>query len=312
MIGPLPKLLLAIVAALTAVDLIWLGIGHFRIDWPGYIAFALVTTAMAAGGVFYAKIRKDERLSAMLFGTAFLLAFSNLASVLNYFLLTVAGHRIDGFLAGIDRAMGVNWPDLIVWASQHRAINLVLMLVYGCVLPQIALLVPLLGWQSSVKRIYSFCLAMTVATVIAMGFWTIFPSFGAISVYTLPPALLTHTPLALDPHYAHELLQLLANGPGLISPKDLKGLIGFPSFHAVLALLVTWYARDLKYVRWPIIGINTLVIIATPIQGGHHVIDVIAGFAVTAISIVLAEKIMALVSRPRVPVFTAPLSGAPA
>jgi len=39
---------------------------------------------------------------------------------------------------------------------------------------------------------------------------------------------------------------------------------------------------------------------------------VIAGFAVTAISIVLAEKIMALVSRPRVPVFTAPLSGAPA
>lgn len=310
MIGPLPKLLLAIAGALAATDFIWLGIGHFHIDWPGYIAFGLVTTAMAAGGVFYAKVRKDERLSAMLFATAFLLAFSNLASVLNYFLLTVAGRPIDGFLAGIDRDIGVNWPDLIVWASQHRLINLVLMLVYGCVLPQVAMLVPLLGWQSSIKRIYSFCLAMTVATVIAMGFWTIFPSFGAITVYTLPHALLAHTPLALDPHYAHELLQLLANGPGLISPKDLKGLIGFPSFHAVLALLVTWYARDLKYVRWPIIITNTLVIIATPIQGGHHVIDVIAGFGVTAISIFLAEKIMALVSRQRAPAFAAPLSGA--
>ena len=310
MIGPLPKLLLAIVAALAATDAIWIAAGHFHIDGPAYAAFAFLTALLAGGGVFYAKVRKDERLTAMLFGTSFMLAFSNLASIFNYLLLTVAGQRIDGLLASIDRAMGVNWPAMIVWAHAHRSIDLVMMLVYGCVLPQIALLMPLLGWQSAISRIYSFCLAVTVATVIAMGFWAFFPSFGAISVYGLPPALAAHTPLALDMNYAHELLRLLANGPGFISPRDLKGLIGFPSFHAVLALLVTWYARDLKYVRWPIIGINTLVIIATPIQGGHHVIDVVAGFGVTALSILLAEKIMALMAHTRVSAFSVPLSGA--
>ena len=171
-------------------------------------------------------------------------------------------------------------------------------------------MVPLLGWRSSVAKIYSFCLAVAFGAAIAIGFWTIFPSFGAISVYDLPPALVAHTPLALDPQYAHELEQLLANGPGFITPAHLKGLIGFPSFHAVLALLVTWYVRDLKYVRWPVLGLNLVILIATPIQGGHHVIDVVAGFAVAALSVVLAEKVMALAARGRIPVFSPAFSGA--
>ncbi len=168
----------------------------------------------------------------------------------------MAGKRIDGTLAQIDRMIGVDWPAMIAWAGDHRAINMVLFTVYGCVLPEVALLLPLLGWRSSTEKIYSFCFAIVLATVVTMGFWTFFPSFGAMAVYDLPHALLAHTPLQLDRNYANDLLRLLANGPGFITPKDLKGLIGFPSFHAVLALLVTWYARDLKYVRWPIIALE--------------------------------------------------------
>ncbi len=265
---------------LIAVDAIWLGMVHFAIDWRTYSIYACFAAVIAGIGLFYTTLRKDERLSAMLLGTAFLIGFSNLASLTNYFLLTVAGHRIDGLLMHIDMAMGIDWPAMIDWASRHPTINIVLFVAYATLLPQIALLVPLLGWQSSVSEIYSFCLALACATVIAVGFWTLFPSFGAISVYDLPPAVVAQTRLALDPRYAHELLQLLANGPGPITPAALKGLIGFPSFHAVLALLVTWYARGLKYIRWPAMVLNLLVLISTPIQGGHHVIDVFGGFAV--------------------------------
>ncbi|HSZ10780.1 MAG TPA: phosphatase PAP2 family protein [Rhizomicrobium sp.] len=293
MIGLLPRVLLAVVAALIAVDTVWLLAVHIPVDWPAYIKLGGVSAAFVLGGMFYAYIRKDERLTAMLFGAAFLTAFSNAASVLNYLLLTVAGKRIDGTLAQIDRMIGVDWPAMIAWAGDHRAINMVLFTVYACVLPEVALLLPLLGWRSSTEKIYSFCFAIVLATVVTMGFWTFFPSFGAMVVYDLPHALLAHTPLQLDKNYANDLLRLLANGPGFITPKDLKGLIGFPSFHAVLALLVTWYARDLKYVRWPIIALNSLVLIATPFQGGHHVIDVVAGFAVAALAIIAADKFAA-------------------
>ena len=88
--------------------------------------------------------------------------------------------------------------------------------------------------------------------------------------------------LALDPAYARELVRLLHDGPGLISPHDTKGLIGFPSYHAVLALLVMWFARDIKFLRWPALVLNIAVLLATPVQGGHHLIDVLAAFPLAA------------------------------
>jgi membrane-associated phospholipid phosphatase len=110
--------------------------------------------------------------------------------------------------------------------------------------------------------------------------------------------------LALDSAYAQELVRLLRDGPGLISPRDAKGLIGFPSYHAAMALLVIWYLRDVRILRWPVVALNLAVLMATPVQGGHHVIDVLAAFPVAALSIFVtarmarAAKIAKMVNKP--------------
>ena len=120
MTRPFQWMLLGIVAVQTAVDGIWVLQVHFDVDWAAYSITALLAVAFFSVGVFYATKRKDEQLAAMLFGTGFLVAFSALSSVMNYFLLTVAGHRVDGALAGIDRALHINWPMLMVWASTEH------------------------------------------------------------------------------------------------------------------------------------------------------------------------------------------------
>ena len=97
--------------------------------------------------------------------------------------------------------------------------------------------------------------------------------------------------LALDSRYAQDLVRLLKDGPGLISPRDAKGLIGFPSYHATMALLAIWYLRDVKILRWPVLMLNLAVLLATPVQGGHHAIDVLAAFPVAALAIFLASQI---------------------
>jgi len=279
----------AIVAAAAAVDLVWARAGHFDVDAPAYGLLALLSLALVAGGLFYDRIRKDERLAAMLFGTSFLIAMSASFSLMNYLLLTVAGHRIDLPLAAIDRALGVDWPALMAFIAHYPRTNLVLQLVYLSVLPQIALLIPALGLKGKPEQIYALCLSVSAGAAIAIGTWTLAPSFGAFSVYDLPPNVAGHLALALDGHYAKALIHLLATGPGRISPNDAQGLIGFPSYHAVLALLVVWYARKLPVIRWLALGINAVVLVATPIQGGHHVVDVLAGFVVAMLAILLAE-----------------------
>jgi hypothetical protein len=295
----LQLILLGIVTSVATVDLVWIRAGHFDVDARAYGAIGLLAIACAAGGIFYERVRKDDRLAAMLIGTSFLLGMSAGFSVLNYLLLTVAGPRIDVPLASIDRALGVNWPAMMAMVAQHPRLNGVLQLVYVSVLPQIALLVVALGWRGRHEQIYSLCLAVSAGAAISIAVWTLAPSFGAFSVYDLPAGAAPHMVLALDGRYANELVALLAHGPGHISPTDTKGLIGFPSYHAVLALLVVWYARELPFVRWLALGINAVVLIATPIQGGHHVVDVIAGFAVAAIALRFADRIVKLTARPR-------------
>lgn len=297
MIVRLQAMLFAIVAILAGTDLVWASEVHFDIDASAYALLAAVSAALAGGAFVYTRYRPDPRLAAMLSGTGFLIAMSAAFSVLNFFLLTVAGPRIDGSLATLDRALGVDWPALMAFVAQYPLVNMVFQLVYISVLPQIALLVVALGLKGESRRIYELCLAVSIAAAIAMAIWTIAPSFGAFSVYDLPPAVSGKLMLALDSRYAHDLVQLLAHGPGRIAPDSAKGLIGFPSYHAVLALLVVWYAREIPVLRWGALALNTVVLVATPIQGGHHVVDVLAGFAVAAAAIWLTGRARAYAGR---------------
>ena len=287
----LSAILLGLALAVAGIDAVWAGLGHFDLDLGAYAMAVLVAAVLAAGAAYYGRVRREPALSAMLGGTAFLCAFSAGFSVLTYFLLTIAGPRIDGLLAQADTAMGLPWPMLAAWAGAHPAFNAVLKLAYVAMLPMVAFTVVMLGCSGRATRIYEFCLAVAAGAIIAAAFWTAFPSFGAFSVYTLPPALAAHLQVVLDQHYAQSLVALLAHGPGRIAPDEVKGLIGFPSYHAVLALLVIWYLRDIKLLRVPVIGLNLLVLASTPVQGGHHVVDVLGGFAVAAAAVAIAQAL---------------------
>ena len=233
----------------------------------------------------------------MLMCASFLCAFSAAASLLNYFLLTAHGPRIDAALAATDLAIGFDWVGVMTAMAAYPLLNQVLFVAYNVVLPEIALMTVMLGWSGNPEKTYRFCIAVALSALICMAVWSVAPSFGAFSVYPADPGF-SHMTLALDWRYAEELVRLLREGPGLISPHDTKGLIGFPSYHAVLALLVMWYARNLPRLFWPLAAINVLVLVATPIQGGHHLVDVLAAFPVTALALWLAGEFVQSALKP--------------
>jgi len=61
--------------------------------------------------------------------------------------------------------------------------------------------------------------------------------------------------------------------------------------------VLMWYARDLKFLRWPAIALNVAVLAAIPIQGGHHLVDAFGGAAVTALSIALSAWIVSAAAK---------------
>jgi hypothetical protein len=291
--SPLPltpnAMLLALASAVVLVDAAWVAAGHFDVDAKNYFLLCVLIAPLVAGSWFYQHVRRDAPLSAMLGGAAFLLAFSASCSLLSYLLASVAGTRIDHQLAAIDQAIGFHWPQVMIFAASHRLLTALLGFAYLSVIPQTAAMLLILGGLRRTDDIYGLCLAIALGGLIAVSVWAIHPSFGAFSVFNLPHWAEKNLGIALDGDYGRSLVLLLKNGPGRISPTELRGIVGFPSYHTVQALVLIWYARRIAYLRWISLALNIVVLIGTPIHGGHHLIDLAGGAVVAVAAIALAD-----------------------
>jgi hypothetical protein len=286
----LQRVLFGLGGCVVVIDLVWAAIGGFYIDVAAYARLGLMSLVLLAVGLFYQNRRGEPELAAMAMGASFLCLFSAAASLLNYFLLTLHGPRIDDILVAADRAMGFDWYQMMVAMAAHPRLNEVFFHVYNMVLPEIALVLVALAWSGQVEKVYRYCLALGFGALIAIAVWGLMPSLGAKSLYTLPPEVTSKLTLTVTGEYGRELVALLQNGPGYISPSDLRGLIAFPSYHGVLALVMAWYGWHLRWLRWPLLLLNAVVIVCSPIQGGHHMVDLLGSFPVAALAILLATR----------------------
>ena len=97
-------------------------------------------------------------------------------------------------------------------------------------------------------------------------------------------------------------MQALGSGAAVVL--DLakeEGIISFPSYHAALALLLLLGAWHNAWLRWPFLAINVAMIVATPIDGGHYFVDVIAGLAIAAVSQVVARRLLGMGAQAALP-----------
>lgn len=291
--------LFCIAAAVVLIDAVWIVCRHIQVDTRAYMLLLVAIVVLVIGSVVYNRVRIDREISALFAAAAFLIAFPAAACLFSYLATAIAGPRIDNALASVDHAMGFSWLDAMALAARHPFVTGVLRLSYNSIIPQTVFLTVALGWVRKSSQIYGMCIAMVVGTVLTISIWTAIPSFGAFSVFHLQTLVATRLGIADDSTYANQLALMLKHGPGFISPTDLRGVIACPSYHTVQALMMTWYARKLPYIRWIAVVLNASILPATIVHGGHHLIDVFAGAAVGAISIVLADVLVSAAQRAR-------------
>jgi membrane-associated phospholipid phosphatase len=71
-----------------------------------------------------------------------------------------------------------------------------------------------------------------------------------------------------------------------------EGIITFPSFHAALGVIFMVGLWPVPVLRWIGAVVNGLMILATPIDGGHYFIDVFAGIVIAVLCLVAAPRIV--------------------
>jgi membrane-associated phospholipid phosphatase len=96
----------------------------------------------------------------------------------------------------------------------------------------------------------------------------------------------------------------------LVMASGSEGIITFPSLHAALAVILIAAFWPVPIARWVSAVVNALMLAATPIDGSHYFVDVLAGIAIAVLCLVVAHKLVGRVSL--IPATTMPLELAPA
>ena len=194
----------------------------------------------------------------------------------------------DADLARADRLLGLNWLDWYRAVAEHPMLQRFERAAYECI--YVSPLV-LLGYFAATGRkaearllIASFWLA-AVATVLL---FMLVPAVG-------PLAYLTHGPIAYLPESAIDQAQLIPllreRHLHLIDIGMLRGLVSAPSFHAASAVLYIAAAWRVKPLRWPLLAMNVAMLLATPVEGTHYFIDLIAGAIVAAAALTVMRSV---------------------
>ncbi len=270
----------SVIGLLAAADAVWMALQHISTPVSSLATAACFVLGLLGIQYLYSRLRPDERLALLAGSTAKLLAYSFSIGVFSYFCATWKLPLIDEWLSAADRAVGFDWVSLYAWTGHHRIIKDVLLLAYSSLVAQIGFL---MIWMVSTRRYERAQILLCL--YIASGLCyilvsSLLPAAGAFGYY----ATATDTP------YVQQFYTLRNGGVKVIDLFDLQGVIQFPSFHFALAVICTYVTWGIRFLFPTFAVLNFLVILSTPVIGGHFLADIWGGAILTIPLIYMVER----------------------
>ena len=213
------------------------------------------------------------------------LIFSVAGAVMTYLAAAQDGAVYDARLVLLDAELGFRWSGWLAYVENHPLLKFAFAVAYGSLLPQVLFSVwwfSFLRWgQRNAELLTNAMLALLLTTAVFFLFPALGPCVGAPACHDA---------------YVEDLVGLRHGNLPSLDMMLLKGVIAFPSFHAVLAMLFT-YAHRRAPTFLPMAVFNGLMLLSIPSEGGHYLVDILGGVVVGGVAI-LATSVLP----PRVPV----------
>jgi hypothetical protein len=297
--GPL-GIAFATTIAVLCVDAVWLVLGGWSVSGRGLAVLALGVGACLAP-LSILRYRRDPRIATAMPFCALLLLFQAAAATLSYLVISTNAALVDAPLAAWDRALGFDWLALHAWLQAHSVTQALLSVAYASGLLQLVFVVMYLGLTGRRERLEEFMLLFMAATLLTIAVSGVFPAAGAWKFHAVSASAAAGFDLSLLSHF-----EPLRDGSLRdIALDRMQGLISIPSLHSALAVLLVYAVRATRLVAPLFVGLDLAMLASTPIDGGHYLVDVLAGIALAVALIAFSRR---QATRSRAAVRVAPIA----
>jgi hypothetical protein len=248
----------------------------YHVALPVLALLLLVWAAYGASG-------RSARLSNMAYLAALWIAFSMAAGVCTYLAAHTGRPLADAALDRLDARLGFSWTAWNSFTQSLPWLDRCLYLAYFSLPLQIILAIFYFSDPARMGRNRELFANAMLSIVLTSVFAALYPALGTFA------SLGIETSRAV--HLAH-LLQLRAGGAMHFDFTSMQGIVAFPSYHTVLAILFTWTYRGSGWPFRAALALNLAMLLATPTYGGHYLSDMIAGALVAALSIGVVKRFL--------------------
>ena len=269
-------------AGLTAYGV--LALAEFSVKIRPIMIGAAISALFACGGGVYLRSRPHKRLFAMFMGLSYFAAIGISAGALSFAVVPFTGRLWDARFVALEKGVGIDWPALVAFMVGNASWNHVWALAYSSAFSQIMVVLLLLPGFGHEDRLAAFLKLIAATLIVVAAITLIVPVAGPVEAYGLTEQARTTIG---PPSYAH-LGQFFELREGRLTTFDLAkmaGMVSFPSFHTIVAILTAWALWPLRIIGPIALVLNALLIISTVPWGGHYLIDIPAGAAIAAVAI---------------------------
>jgi membrane-associated phospholipid phosphatase len=233
-------------------------------------------------------IRKCARgLILLVFAGSLILPLAFMGVLFEYLATSAGMPLLDPSLDAIDRAIGFDWYSFLAMANAHPAVSTIFVSAYWSTGPVLLGTLFILCFRGDVYRLSEFLAVLALCSLCTGVLMVLVPAAGAFTQHASVGDIFSHWP------FFRTFQALRSDAIPIVDFSKSEGLVTFPSFHTVLAIITTYALRDLRILFWIILALNSLVIVSTLPEGGHYLVDVIAGILVAGVSIIIVAAVEA-------------------
>jgi membrane-associated phospholipid phosphatase len=236
----------------------------------------------------YSLRRPNEAISLVTGGAALMIAAALLAGIVANAGLRLRYPLIDGSLARADLALGIDTPALVLAVAAHPWLAELLGQAYVSIFPLAFATAIWLSLRRQKKLLWELTLGFAGGIVGAAIVSVFFPALGNIAHAGLRGLAGTRLTEGSGVYFLDAVSRYRDGTDPLLDASKLEGVVCFPSFHMVMAAAVAYAFRTTRWLALPVACWCALVVVSTVPNGGHYVVDLIAGFLLWIATLALA------------------------
>ena len=232
---------------------------------------------------------RSKRMEILVEGLLFVILGGWLAGITAVAALRMGAPYADIYLDRWDIVLGIHTEKIFFVFSQWDMVNRILAFVYQKTVPAIFFSVAVISLTGDSRSLYQMVFVFSCSAMICSISNLFFPALGTVIYHHLSHNIMKHFPDGSGTYFLNSINIYHSRLRNTVSISDLNGVVEFPSFHAVMALIEFWFLRKITVLNFFSSLFSGMVIFSCIVIGGHYVVDIVGGLVVFLIVLFVAN-----------------------